>query len=120
MWSAQCLVKNEKTIFVYRLGLAASRPQARQIIGHGLLAVNGKKLNIPSYIVKTGDVISINPSKKNVKIFKELGEKLKGKEVPGWLNFDIKKMTAKVLHVPEMSSINPTFNVQIIVEFYSR
>lgn len=105
---------------VYRLGLATSRPQARQIIGHGLLTVNGKKLNIPSYVVKTGDVIAINPSKKNVKIFKKLDEKLKGKEVPGWLNFDIKKMNAKVLHAPAISSINPTFNVQIIVEFYSR
>ena len=105
---------------VYRLGLAGSRPQARQFINHGLLTINGKKMDIPSYITKTGDVIAINASKKNVKIFKELPEKLKNKDVPGWLNLELKKMTAKVLHAPVIATINPTFNVQVIVEFYSR
>ncbi len=105
---------------IYRLGFASSRPQARQLINHGLFTVNNKKLNIPSYTTKTGDEIKIKASKSNAKIFKELPEKLKNKEIPGWLNLDIKKMTAKVLHAPDIASINPTFNVQIIVEYYSR
>jgi small subunit ribosomal protein S4 len=105
---------------VYRLGFASSRPQARQMIGHGLITVNNKKLDIPSYTVKTGDEVGIKVSMKNSVLFKELSEKLKNKEVPGWLNLELKKLTAKVLHAPDIASINPNFNVQIIVEFYSR
>lgn len=105
---------------VYRLGMASSRSQARQMISHNLLEVNGKKMNIPSYSMKQGDEISIKANKQNSKIFKELPEKLKNKAVPGWLNLDIKKMSAKVLHSPDIKTINPTFNVQVIVEFYSR
>jgi small subunit ribosomal protein S4 len=105
---------------VYRLGFASSRPQARQLISHGLFTVNGKKLDIPSYSVRTGDEIGIKTGSKNSKIFKELSEKLKNKEIPGWLNLDAKKLSAKVLHAPDMTSINPNFNVQVIVEYYSR
>ncbi len=105
---------------VYRLGFASSRPQARQMIGHGLITVNNKKLDIPSYNTRTGDEVGIKVSMKNSKLFNELSEKLKNKEVPGWLNLDAKKLVAKVLHAPDMNSINPNFNVQVIVEFYSR
>ncbi len=105
---------------IYRLGFASSRSQARQLISHNLLTVNGKKMNIPSYSMRTGDEIAIKSNKKNSKIFKELPDKLKNVETPGWLNLDLKKMTAKVLHAPDIASINPTFNVQIIVEYYSR
>jgi small subunit ribosomal protein S4 len=105
---------------VYRLGFASSRSQARQYISHGLFNINGKTVDIPSYSVKQGAEISIKTNKKDLKIFKELPEKLKGKEVPGWLNLDVKKMVAKVLHAPDMASIRPNFNVQVIVEYYSR
>ncbi|OGF28496.1 30S ribosomal protein S4 [Candidatus Falkowbacteria bacterium RIFOXYB2_FULL_34_18] len=105
---------------VYRLGIASSRPQARQMIGHGLFTINGKKVNIPSYIVKTGDIVEIKNNKKNAKIFSNLAERLKKQEIPGWLNFDFSKLAAKVLMQPEMKSFKPNFNVQIIVEYYSR
>lgn len=105
---------------VYRLGMADSRSQSRQMIGHGLFTINGKKVNIPSYIVKTGDVIEIKSNKKNAKIFVNLTERLKKHEIPGWLNFDISKMSGKVLQDPDMKTFKPNFNVQIIVEYYSR
>ena len=65
-------------------------------------------------------MIKIKSSKKQVKIFKDLSEKLKKKEIPGWLNLDVKDLTAKVLHQPDMETIKPNFNVQMIVEYYSR
>ncbi|PLX28133.1 30S ribosomal protein S4 [Candidatus Parcubacteria bacterium] len=105
---------------VYRLGFATSRPQARQIISHGLLTINGQRVDIPSYIVRQGDEITIKANKKNLKLFKELTDRLKNKEVPGWLNLDKNKIVAKVLHQPDMKDINPNFNVQVIVEYYSR
>ena len=105
---------------IYRLGFAVSRSQARQIIGHGLLTINGQMVNIPSYIVRQGDEIAIKANKKNLKLFKELSDRLKNKEIPGWLNLDKKKLSAKILHQPDMKDINPNFNVQVIVEYYSR
>jgi small subunit ribosomal protein S4 len=105
---------------IYRSGLASSRAQARQMVGHGLFTVNDITVNIPSYVVKTGDVIKIKNNKKGAKIFKNVAETLKNKEIPGWLNMDKKDITVKVLHHPDMKTINPTFNVQMIIEFYSK
>ncbi len=105
---------------IYRLGFAFSRPQARQLVNHGHFTVNGRKVNIPSCQLKKGDTIKIKSNKKQAKIFKNLSEKLKKKEVPGWLHLDTKELTAKVLHQPNMEAINPNFNVQMIVEYYSR
>jgi small subunit ribosomal protein S4 len=105
---------------VYRLGFAASRSQSRQFISHGLFTINGQRVDIPSYVMKQGDEIAVKSNKKDLKIFREMPEKLKGKEVPGWLNLDSKKLVAKVLHAPDMAAIQPNFNVQVIVEFYSR
>lgn len=105
---------------VYRLGIASSRVQARQIVGHGHLLINNHKVNIPSYSVKTGDIIKVKSNKNNLKIFKDLAEKLKNKEIPGWLNFDSGEMAAKVLHEPDAGVMKPNFNVQMIIEFYSK
>jgi len=105
---------------LYRIGLGESRSQARQLINHGHFAINGKKVNIPSYQLKTGDTISINSNKKDLKIFKGLSDKLKKKEMPAWLNFDIKKLSAKVLHKPNVKDMTPNFNIQMIIEFYSK
>jgi small subunit ribosomal protein S4 len=104
---------------VYRAGFASSRAQARQMVNHGLFFVNDKKVNIPSYSVKPGDVIKIKSNKKNSKIFSDLAEKSKNKEVPGWIHFD-KNLSAKILHQPGIEAINPNFNTQIIVKYYSR
>jgi small subunit ribosomal protein S4 len=105
---------------IYRLGFADSRYQARQMVSHGMFEVNGIKTNIPSFQAKTGDLIAVRANKKNAKLFTNLGEKLKGREVPGWLNLDTKALSGKVLHQPDMKSMVTNFNIQMIVEFYSR
>ena len=105
---------------IYRLGIGSSRGQARQIVGHTHITVNDKKINIPSYTVKTGDVIKIKKSSANNRFFKGVEEKIKNVEIPGWLNLDIKTMEAKVLHEPSREDINTKINSQMIVEFYSK
>lgn len=105
---------------VYRAGFASSRPQARQLVNHGLLSVNGRKTSIPSRLVKAGDEVSIKAEKKDAGIFANLKEKMKNHEAPGWMNIDTDKMTIKILHTPDMKAINPNFSVQMIVEYYSK
>jgi small subunit ribosomal protein S4 len=105
---------------IYRLGIASSRVQARQMVGHGQMMINNHNVNIPSYLVKTGDIIKVKSSKCKLKIFKDMAEKLKKKEIPGWLNFDANEMAAKVLHQPDISVMKPNFNIQMIIEFYSK
>lgn len=105
---------------IYNLGISSSRPEARQMINHGFFTVNGKMTNIPSYMTKTGDIIAIKKNKENTKPFKKLTEKTAKSEVPGWLNLDAKKIIAKVLHKPDIKTLKPNFNVQMIVEYYSR
>jgi small subunit ribosomal protein S4 len=105
---------------VYRLNFAQSRSQARQLVNHGHFTVNGRKVNIPSYNLKAGDVIAIKENKAHAKIFNGLKERLKNKEIPGWLNIDMEKLTAKVLQKPDTNVIKPNFNIQMIIEYYSR
>jgi len=105
---------------VFRLGIADSRPKARQIVTHGHIQINSKKVNIPSYQVKTGEIITIKPASKNSKLFANLEEKVKKAQVPGWLNFDVKAWTAKVLNRPSNEDIKSNINTQIIVEYYSK
>lgn len=105
---------------IYRSGLSVSRAQARQLVNHGLFTINDKKVNIPSYQLRIGDVIKIKSNKKNAKIFKDLAEKLKNHEAPGWMNVDNKEISVKILHKPTMEAIQPSFNVQMIIEYYSR
>ncbi|PLX22198.1 30S ribosomal protein S4 [Candidatus Parcubacteria bacterium] len=105
---------------IYRLGLASSRNQARQIVSHAHITVDGKKVNIPSYSLKTGEVIKIRKSSSSNKYFRDISEKVKGREIPGWLNFDLKAMEAKILHEPSKEDINTKINAQMIVEFYSK
>lgn len=105
---------------IFRMGLAVSRSQARQFISHGHFSVNNINSNIPSMILKTGDVIKIKPNKKDNKNFTNLSEKMKNKELPGWINFDAKSLEGKILHNPIVKDIKNTFNIQMIVEYYSR
>lgn len=105
---------------IYKAGLASSRAQARQLVNHGHFIVNDGKMTIPSYTVKIGDEIKIKAIKENNKFFKNISEKLKNNQVPGWLHLDPKKVIIKVLQIPDIKTINPNFNVQMIVEFYSR
>ena len=105
---------------VYRLGLATSRAQARQLVRHGHFLVNGKKVDIPSYSVRPGDVVSIRPtSQKNPTIAHAI-EEVKGRGIPGWLTFDAGDGTGKVVSVPTREQINLPVQEQLIVELYSK
>jgi small subunit ribosomal protein S4 len=105
---------------VYRLGLATSRPQARQLVRHGHFLVNGKTVDIPSYSVRPGDVVSIRPtSQKNPTIAHAI-EEVKGRGIPGWLTFDAGDGTGKVVSLPTREQINLPVQEQLIVELYSK
>ncbi|KKR19145.1 MAG: SSU ribosomal protein S4p (S9e) [Parcubacteria group bacterium GW2011_GWE2_39_37] len=105
---------------IYRLGFAESRDKARQLITHGHIRINNKKVTIPSYTVKTGDIITIKESSKQSKVFSSLTDKLKKFDTPSWLNLEANILTGKVLHSPTIADLNVNFNPQMIVEYYSR
>ena len=102
---------------VYRLGFGTTRRQARQIVSHGHVLINGKRVNIASYRVKQGDVISIKENSRELALIKEsVGQKT----VPGWLELDEAALTAKVLENPGRDSVDFEINEAMIIEFYSR
>jgi small subunit ribosomal protein S4 len=105
---------------VYRLGFAASRNDARQLIRHGHFTVNGTKVNIPSAILKPGDLVQ--PREKSTKIekIKESVETAKQRGVPAWLEIDVEKFEGKVVALPKRDEITMPMNEQLIVELYSR
>jgi len=105
---------------VYRLGFAQSRAQARTLVAHGHFTVDDVKVNIPSYNLKTGQIIKIKPASRTSKQFSNLSERLKKIEAPGWLNLEIKDFSAKMLHQPAKENFEANVNTQMIVEFYSR
>ena len=105
---------------VYRIGLATSRPQARQLVRHGQFLVNGKKVDIPSYSVKPGDVVAIRQSSQKSPAILHALEEVKGRGVPEWLQFDAEGMSAKVASVPTREQINLPVQEQLIVELYSK
>ncbi len=105
---------------VYRLGLAASRAQARQLVGHRFFTVNGRRVNIPSYLVRQGDVIAVHESKNSTAVVRAVREKVRTSGQPEWLQFDTNSLTGEVLQVPERRQIDTQVQEQLIVEFYSR
>lgn len=108
---------------VYRLGFAASRAQARQLVSHGHFEVNGRKVSIPSYEVREGDIVKIRQQSKKYKFFKNLSEKLSRSgtmEIPSWLNLEAKELSGKVLHQPILKDIETNINIRVIVEYYSK
>lgn len=108
---------------IYRIGFAASRMQARQLVNHGHFLVNDRKVDIPSFTVKVGDVISISKSSRKSKHFRDLFEKIKGQknlDTASWLHFNVEDGTAKVLHEPGLDDVSKNINVQMIIEFYSK
>jgi small subunit ribosomal protein S4 len=105
---------------VYRSGLASSRDEARQIVNHGHIQVNDKKVNIPSYKVKEGDVIAVKKTSAKKKRFKDITEKLKKYEAPGWLHLNKDELSGKVLHSPDVEELERNINTQMIVEHYSK
>jgi len=105
---------------VYRLGFGLSRRQARQLVNHAHFQVNGKKVNIPSYQVRPGDVISLRESGKKAGAIKEALDATGGRRVPEWLTLDRAAQSGQVLAVPTREQIDTQVNEALIVEFYSR
>jgi len=105
---------------VYRLGFADSRAQARQIVRHGHIVVNGRKTDIPSFLVKSGDVIKWRDASTKTEYYKRVAEEIEEKFVPSWLSLDKESMTGRVLNLPGKDDIEAVFNAKAIVEYYSR
>lgn len=103
---------------VFRLGFASSRKEARQLVNHGHFTVNGKKVNIPSYTVKPGDVIKVKEKSTNSPKFKEVKEMTI--TVPEWVSVDVEKLEGKVLSVPTREQIDTPVAEHLIVELYSK
>jgi len=105
---------------VYRLGFAKSRRTSRQIISHGHILVNGRKVDIPSYQVKKGDIIKIKKTSIKKGLFKDLSVHLKNYQVPSWLSLDKNKLIGKVIGEPTIQDIGEPAEVEKVIEFYSR
>lgn len=105
---------------IYRLGLADSRPQARQLVSHGHFDLNGRKTNIPSCLVSEGDIITVRESSKKTSYFKEVAKSLDEGRVPGWLSLNATELSGRVVSIPTREHIDVTLNEQLIVEYYSR
>ncbi len=105
---------------VYRLGFSSSRAQARQIVLHGHFDVNGRKTNIPSYLVKPGDIIAVRDISRGKTYFKEVSQILDDSQVPAWLSLDPTNLTGKMVDLPSRDDIDVSINEQLIVEYYSR
>ncbi len=115
-----CLLERRLDNVVYRLGMGESRPMARQLVTHGHFRVNGKKVDIASYLVKQGDVITVRESSKDMPNFKTLREEGSSKLVPKWLELDAENLSGKVAAMPQRDDIDLTVEEHLIVEYYSR
>lgn len=105
---------------VYTAGFASSRAQARQLVNHAHFTVNGTKVDIPSYLVKAGDVIAVKDTTKSTDEFKTLVESNASRTIPKWIDADAQAMTAKVVALPEREEIATPVEEHLIVEFYSK
>jgi len=116
------MLENRLDNVVYRLGLASSRAQARQLVQHGHVDVNGQRLDAPSHLVKVGDAIAVRASSQQTAYFKNLAKELPDRSagVPRWLSLDSAQMSGRVLAQPGREDINVKLDEQLIVEYYSR
>ena len=105
---------------VHRLGFASSRKEARQLVRHGHFAVNGRRVDIPSFSVKPGDAVSLTASGQDAARIKECTQSVSKVQLPEWLEADYENMTGKVLASPEREQIETTIQEQLIVELYSK
>lgn len=103
---------------VYRLGLATTRPQARQLVNHGHILVNGKRVNIPSYQVSINQIISVREKSKDLKIIKEAIENTNSR--PAYISFDDKKLEGSVTRLPQRDELEPNIDESLVVEYYNQ
>ncbi len=105
---------------IFRMGFARTRREARQVVGHKHVLVNGKKVNVPSYLVKAGDVIEISEKARGMQRYKDIAEITSGRLVPEWLDADIEAWKGTVKEMARSEAIDVTMNEMVIVEFYSK
>lgn len=105
---------------VYRLGMASSRAQARQLVRHGHIMLNGRKTNVPSALVSPGDTISIRPESQRRSYFRTLRQDIDDRQVPRWLSLNASNLDANIVSMPTREDIDVSLNEQLIVEYYSR
>ena len=105
---------------VFRMGYARTRREARQVVDHKFVTVNGKQVNIPSYLVKAGDVIEIREKSKNIQRFKDIVEVTGGRTCPEWVDVDLEKLQGTVKQLPSRDQIDVPVDEMLIVELYSK
>lgn len=105
---------------VYRLGYAESRAHARQLVQHGHFDVNGRRTNVPSYIVRPGDKIEVREGSRKRTYFKDLREFAAERSIPEWLRRDVQSLSGEMARIPERTDIDYSINEQLVVEYYSR
>lgn len=105
---------------IFRMGFARTRREARQIVGHKMILVNGKQVNIPSYQTKAGDVIEVKEAKKNSQRFKDITEVTSGRLVPAWMDVDGENLKGTIKEVPTRDLIDVPVDEMLIVELYSK
>ena len=113
------LIERRLDNVVYRLGLGASRGMARQIVNHGHITVNGNTVDIPSYLVKAGDVIAVKENKKDMTLWQE-AKGVKNLSLVKWLEWDNENLNGKVIALPERADIDADIKEHLIVELYSK
>ncbi|HPU01489.1 MAG: 30S ribosomal protein S4 [Firmicutes bacterium] len=105
---------------VYRMGFGRSRAEARQLVNHGHFEVNGRKVDIPSYLTKPGDIIAVREKSRNLAVFKEIREASEGQATVDWLESDLEQLRGRVIRLPQRDEIDVPVEEQLIVELYSR
>lgn len=113
-------LENRLDNVVYRLGLAKTRRLARQIVTHGHITVNGRRMNVPSHELSVDDVVAVRDGSKTRVLFIDLAERIDDAALPNWLTFDVKKLSGTVKGVPVFQSTEAYFDPEQVLEFYSR
>jgi small subunit ribosomal protein S4 len=114
------LLESRLDTMVCRMGFAPNKRRARQLIGHGHVLVNGKKVNIPSYSVKQGDSVAVKESSRNIQEITDSIAKSEHRGLPAWVEVDTAILTGKVLHIPSRDEIQLPVQEQLIIELYSK
>lgn len=105
---------------IFRLGWATSRGMARQMVGHRFFTINGRRVNVPSYQLRPGDVIGVHESKRETSLTKQSVQRVSVTSPPAWLSLDTTSFEGRILRAPERNEISADVNEQLIVEFYTR
>lgn len=105
---------------IWRLGYTFSKLHARQLVTHGHFLINGKKVNLPNYFLKPGDIVEIREKSKNLVIFKDLNKKLKAYQIPSWLKMSLDNLKGEFVRYPELEEVNLPFNISLALQYYGK